>query len=212
MLLITEKSEDVRSFRDSADGKHHFIEGIFMQAAIPNRNGRMYPKHTLFEEVDRFVRDLVNKNRAVGELGHPDTPKVIEERISHRIISLRKEGNDIIGKAKILDTPLGKIAKTLIDEDVSFGVSTRGLGSLKLINGVNEVQKDYRLTAVDIVHDPSAPDAFVQGVMEGKEWVMVANGEIIEGIQRTIRKTSARDLEAVKIRLFREFIECLTNR
>ena len=203
---------------ESKDGKSkdYFIEGVFMQGAIQNRNGRMYPMETLQKEVDRYNDQFVSKNRAYGELGHPDGPTINLERVSHMIKSLKNEGNDIVGKAKIMDTPYGKIVKSLIDEGAQLGVSSRGMGSLKQNSeGINEVQGDFQLaTAGDIVADPSAPNAFVNGVMEGVEWIYdAASGSwqsqvVIEEIQQTGR-VSARELQERKLELFNKFLKSL---
>ena len=203
---------------ESKDGKSkdYFIEGVFMQGAIQNRNGRMYPMETLQKEVDRYNDQFVSKNRAYGELGHPDGPTINLERVSHMIKSLKNEGNDIVGKAKIMDTPYGKIVKSLIDEGAQLGVSSRGMGSLKQNSeGINEVQGDFQLaTAGDIVADPSAPNAFVNGVMEGVEWIYdAASGSwqsqvVIEEIQQTGRE-SARELQERKIEFFNKFLKSL---
>jgi len=175
MLLITETTEDVKFIVESNEEtgkKSHFIEGIFMQSETKNRNGRMYPKKTLMKEVSRYTKELVESKRAMGELGHPEGPTLNLERVSHLITDLKENDNNIIGKAKVLDTPYGNIVKNLIDEGAQLGVSSRGMGSLKKEeDGTNIVQEDFMLAAVDIVADPSAPDAFVNGVMEGKEWV-----------------------------------------
>ena len=172
MLLITEVNDNVNLVTEEVNGeKQYHIDGIFMQAEQKNRNGRMYPKKTLMNEVARYNNEYVKTGRAMGELGHPEGPQLNLERVSHLIKELRVDGNDIYGKAKILDTPYGKIVKDLVKEGVKIGVSSRGMGSLKQKNGINEVQDDFNLAAVDIVADPSAPDAFVQGIMEGKEWV-----------------------------------------
>ena len=198
------------------NGKDYFIEGVFMQGAIQNRNGRMYPMETLQKEVDRYNDQFVSKNRAYGELGHPDGPTINLERVSHMIKSLKNEGNDIVGKAKIMDTPYGKIVKSLIDEGAQLGVSSRGMGSLKQNSeGINEVQGDFQLaTAGDIVADPSAPNAFVNGVMEGVEWIYdAASGSwqsqvVIEEIQNT-GKISARELQERKLEFFNKFLKSL---
>ncbi len=198
------------------NGKDYFIEGVFMQGAIQNRNGRMYPMETLQKEVDRYNDQFVSKNRAYGELGHPDGPTINLERVSHMIKSLKNEGNDIVGKAKIMDTPYGKIVKSLIDEGAQLGVSSRGMGSLKQNSeGINEVQGDFQLaTAGDIVADPSAPNAFVNGVMEGVEWIYdAASGswqsqQVIEEIQNT-GKISARELQERKLEFFNKFLKSL---
>jgi len=214
MFLITERSEDVEVLEEEFQGKkRHYIQGIFLQADIENRNHRVYPKQTLFEEVKRFRTDYVDQKRAVGELGHPDTPKIIEDRISHLITELEFDGNDVLGKARILDTPMGKIAKTLIDEGVKFGVSSRGLGSLKEKNGVNYVQDDFRVKAIDIVHDPSAPSAFVNGIMEGRAWMDENNVdmELIEEIKQSIRSVNRRQLEEAKLKAFQKYMSSLTR-
>lgn len=174
MKLITEEIEVVEIITEAkADGgKDLYITGPFLQAEVVNRNGRKYPSHVMEREVARYMKEAVSKGRAVGELGHPNGPQINLDRISHKIVDLRKEGNNYIGKAKILNTPAGQIARGLIEDGVQLGVSSRGMGSLKPRNGINEVQDDFYLaTAADIVHDPSAPDAFVNGIMEGVEWV-----------------------------------------
>ena len=175
MLLITETVQDnIKLLKESAeDGSQKFsIEGIFMQADKENKNGRNYPSKTLLKEAKRYEKEYVKKNRALGELGHPEGPTVNLDRVSHVIKELWNEGTDIYGRARILDTPMGEIVKGLLNDGVSIGVSTRGMGSIKKNDkGVNEVQDDFLLAAVDIVSDPSAPDAFVNGIMEGKEWV-----------------------------------------
>ena len=172
MLLITEVNDNINLVTEEVNGeKQYHIDGIFMQAEQKNRNGRVYPQKTLMNEVRRYNNEYVKTNRAMGELGHPDGPQLNLERVSHLIKELRVDGNDIYGKAKILDTPYGKIVKDLIKEGVKIGVSSRGMGSLKQVNGVNEVQEDFSLSAVDIVADPSAPDAYVQGIMDvGKRY------------------------------------------
>ena len=159
---------------EKANGKKDYkIRGVFMQADIKNRNGRIYPVETLAKEVKRYTNEFINKKRAFGELGHPDGPTVNLERVSHMITSLKPEGKNFIGEAKVMDTPYGKIVKNLIDEGAQLGVSSRGMGSMKQVNGKNVINNDFYLaTAADIVADPSAPDAFVEGIMEGKEWVL----------------------------------------
>lgn len=192
-------------------GKTYFIEGVFLQSNLKNRNGRMYPESVMDKEVQRYAEEYVSKNRAYGELGHPDTPSINLDRVSHLIVDLRKEGTNYIGKAKILDTPMGQIAKGLLDGGANLGVSSRALGSLKTNNeGVQVVQDDFMLsTAADIVADPSAPDAFVRGIMESKEWVFV-DGKFVEKhideVKRTIRNTSSRNLEEAKILAFQKFL------
>ena len=174
MKLIREEIESVEFLVEQKNGKKSmYIEGVFLQGNIKNRNGRMYPMETLRKEVSRYNENHVAAGRALGELGHPDGPTVNLDRVSHKIVSLRESGDNFIGKAKILNTPMGKIASSLIEEGVKLGVSSRGIGSLKMTReGVNVVSDDFMLaTAADIVADPSAPDAFVEGIMEGKEWV-----------------------------------------
>ena len=173
MKLITETIEDVQILTEEKNGKKDYkIKGVFMQADIKNRNGRIYPVETLAKEVRRYTKEFIEKKRAFGELGHPDGPTVNLERVSHMITSLKPEGKNFIGEAKVMDTPYGKIVKNLIDEGAVLGVSSRGMGSIQQQGGRNLVGKDFYLaTAADIVADPSAPDAFVEGIMEGKEWV-----------------------------------------
>ena len=174
MKLITEEIEQVEVIVENRNGKKNlFIEGVFLQGEIKNRNGRMYPMQTLAREVGRYNENFVEKGRALGELGHPDGPTVNLDRVSHKIVSLKESGNNFIGKAKILSTPMGKIASNLLGEGVKLGVSSRGVGSLNKTNeGYSVVGEDFTLaTAADIVADPSAPDAFVEGIMEGKDWV-----------------------------------------
>ena len=193
-------------------GKQYFIEGVFLQSELKNRNGRMYPEKTMDKEVERYMKEYVEKNRAYGELGHPDTPSINLDRVSHLIVGLRKEGTNYIGKAKILDTPMGKIAKGLLDGGANLGVSSRAMGSLKQNNeGIQVVQDDFMLsTAADIVADPSAPDAFVRGIMENKEWMLV-DGRFVEKdlseAQRIIRATSMKRLEEQKLKLFMNFLQ-----
>jgi hypothetical protein len=192
-------------------GKEYFIEGVFLQSELQNRNGRMYPESIMDKEVGRYIKEYVEKNKAYGELGHPETPSINLDRVSHLIVGLRKEGTNYIGKAKILNTPMGQIAKGLLDGGANLGVSSRALGSLKTNNeGVQVVQDDFMLsTAADIVADPSAPDAFVRGIMESKEWVFV-DGKFVEKhideVKRVIRQTSSRNLEEAKILAFQNFL------
>jgi len=215
MFLITEHLEDVQYIKeDTKDGEksNYFIEGIFMQSEKKNRNGRVYPKKTLMDEVKRYNESYVKSNRAMGELGHPEGPSVNLERVSHIIKDLKVEGNDVIGKAKILDTPYGKIVKNLMDEGAKLGVSSRGMGSLKQRNGINEVQRDFMLAAVDIVSDPSAPDAFVNGIMEGKEWVWdngIIRAREIESYKELIEGASRKELEEKKLLAFNRFMSKL---
>jgi len=192
-------------------GKEYFIEGVFLQSELQNRNGRMYPESIMDNEVGRYMKEYVEKNRAYGELGHPDTPSINLDRVSHLITSLRKEGTNYIGRAKILETPMGQIARGLLDGGANLGVSSRALGSLKANNeGVQIVQDDFMLsTAADIVADPSAPDAFVRGIMENKEWIFVDGKYVerhIEEVKSLIKKTSSRNLEEAKVRAFQSFL------
>lgn len=192
-------------------GKTYFIEGVYLQSNLQNRNGRMYPEAVMDKEVSRYMKEYVTKNRAYGELGHPETPSINLDRVSHLIVDLRKEGTNYIGKAKILDTPMGQIAKGLLDGGANLGVSSRALGSLKMNNeGINVVQDDFMLsTAADIVADPSAPDAFVRGIMESKEWTFVDGKFVeknIEEVKSFIKKTSSRSLEEAKIVAFQHFL------
>ena len=216
MKLIREEIESVEFITEEKNGKKSlYIEGIFLQGNIKNRNGRMYPMETLQKEVNRYNEAHVQSGRALGELGHPDGPTVNLDRVSHKITSLRESGSNFIGRAKILDTPMGQIAKSLIGEGVKLGVSSRGIGSLKPTKeGFNVVGDDFMLaTAADIVADPSAPDAFVHGVMEGKEWVW--EGTILkerkaEEIKSAIDTLAGKKrLEEHKIDLFNEFINSL---
>ena len=214
MLLITEHTEDVNLITEEVNGeKQYHIDGIFMQAEQKNRNGRVYPNKTMMNEVARYNREYVTPSRAMGELGHPDGPQLNLERVSHLIKELRIDGNDVYGKAKILDTPYGKIVKDLIKEGVKIGVSSRGMGSLKQNKqGINEVQDDFSLAAVDIVADPSAPDAYVQGIMEGKEWVWengILTSREIESHKEVISKTPSRNLDEAKLYCFADFLSKL---
>jgi hypothetical protein len=214
MKLITEMNQDVKFLTEKKeDGtKSVYIEGIFMQAEKPNRNGRIYGRGIMEREVQKY-QELINEKRSLGELGHPPNPSINLNQVSHMITGLKFEGNDIYGKAKILDTPMGKIAKNFIEEGVRLGVSSRGLGSVKLNKeGVNEVQDDFHLATVDIVADPSAPDAFVQGIMESAEWILengVWKAIQIEQAQNTIRKASKADLNKVKLQVFEQFLRTI---
>jgi hypothetical protein len=215
MKLICEVNESIKFLVEEKEGKKNFfIEGIFMQADIPNRNGRMYRSNILEKEVERYNREYIKENRAFGELGHPQGPSINLDRVSHMIKSLVKEGSNFVGKAKIMDTPYGNIVKNLMSEGANLGVSSRGMGSLRANNeGINEVQDDFHLaTAADIVADPSAPDAFVRGIMEGVEWVWdngILKAQKLEEMKKTIQKTSSRNLEEQKILVFQEFIRSL---
>ena len=216
MLLITETTEDIKLIceADEESGKKdYYIEGIFMQAEQKNRNGRVYPEKTLMKEVKRYNKEYVTNSRAMGELGHPEGPTVNLERVSHLIKEMKVDGNNIMGRAKILDTPYGQIVKNLIDEGAKLGVSSRGMGSLKKNDaGINEVREDFMLAAVDIVADPSAPDAFVNGVMENKEWVW-ANGVLqpreIEVMQEELSKSDRRKIDEAKVKMFKYFLSRL---
>mgnify|MGYP000647895113 FL=1 len=216
MKLITEQIDDVEVIVENRNGKKSmFIEGIFLQGDIQNRNGRMYPMDTLRREVTRYNESFVQSGRAVGELGHPEGPTVNLDRVSHKIVSLRESGSNYVGKAKILSTPMGKIAQNLIDEGVKLGVSSRGLGTLAVNNeGVKIVSDDFTLaTAADIVADPSAPDAFVAGIMEGKDWVW--DGSVVREqlAKRTYKQVNTlvdtQQLEENKLKLFNQFLSNL---
>lgn len=211
MKLITEQIEDVQILTEERDGKKLlYIEGVFLQSELKNRNGRMYPFEVLNREVERYNEEYVQSKRALGELGHPDGPTINLDRVSHRITSLRAEGNNFIGKAQILDTPMGNIAKSLLGEGVQLGVSSRGMGSIDKTEDCNVVRDDFMLTtAADIVADPSAPDAFVNGIMEGKEWVW-DNGILkeakVDKYQRYIDGASRRELEERTLKVFEDFL------
>jgi len=218
MRLIKELNEDLQFIvEESESGKKSlYIEGVFLQSDLKNRNGRVYPREIMAKEVNRYMEEQVNTKRAYGELGHPDGPNINLDRVSHMITSLREDGNNWVGKAKILDTPMGNIAASLIKEGAGLGVSSRGLGSLKENSeGINEVQDDFMLaTAADIVADPSAPDAYVQGIMEGREWVFVKGiwqEREIEETKQFIKKASSKDLAEAKMRAFNEFLNKLSN-
>jgi hypothetical protein len=214
MKLIVETIEAVKYLTEEKNGvKQYYIEGIGLQGNKVNRNLREYKTPILAREVERYTRDYVDQNRAFGELGHPDGPSINLDRVSHLIKEIRQEGDNFIIKAKILETPFGKIVKSLIDEEAKLGVSSRGMGTLKSVNGVNQVQDDFYLaTAADIVADPSAPDAFVRGIMEGKEWVW-NNGVIEEAtinkMRQEIEKAKRKQLEDVKLRQFESFLSKL---
>ena len=221
MKLISETFEDVKYITEAKEdgGKNLYIEGIFLQSAIKNRNGRMYPEETMDREVARYMKESVETNSALGELGHPNGPQINLDRVSHRIVSLRKEGTDYIGKAIITNTPMGNIARGLMESGARLGVSSRGMGSLKLTKeGINEVQDDFRLaTAADIVADPSAPSAWVNGIMEGVEWVFDERLgykaiEIIENAKQEINSAvSSRELEEKKLQIFENFLVKLSK-
>jgi hypothetical protein len=211
MKLITETIENVQVITEGkGDNKKLYIEGVFLQSELRNRNGRVYPFGVLEKEVNRYNEEYVKTKRALGELGHPDGPTVNLDRVSHRITELRSEGNNFIGKAQILDTPMGKIAKNLLDEGVQLGVSSRGMGSIDKREDANYVMDDFMLaTAADIVSDPSAPDAFINGIMEGKEWVW-DNGILKESkvakYQRYIDESNRQNLEERTLKVFQNFL------
>ena len=216
MKLITEEVTNVKIITEGkGSNKRLYIEGVFLQAEMKNRNWRMYPMQTLSREVDRYNENFICKGRALGELGHPDGPTVNLDRVSHKITSLVREGNNFRGKAQILTTPMGKIASSLLDEGVMLGVSSRGVGSLQTTNeGHKIVGEDFMLaTAADIVADPSAPDAFVSGIMEGKEWVWdggILREELAEKTQRRINTlVDQKRLEEYKLNLFNDFLSNL---
>jgi len=211
MKLITETIEDIRVITEERGGKKNlYIEGVFLQAELKNRNGRMYPMQTLGREVGAYNENYVAKGRALGELGHPDSPTINLDRVSHKIVSLRAEGTNFIGKAQILETPMGKIAKSLLESGVTLGVSSRGIGSIEERNGVNVVKDDFMLsTAADIVADPSAPDAFVQGIMEGREWIWnngMLEEKVINSYRRAINNASSNSLNERKLQVFESFL------
>lgn len=230
MKLITEIAEDC-SFKtelnEATGEKSHFIEGIFMQGDIKNRNGRMYSSEILEKEMNRYQKDFISTKRALGELGHPDGPAINGDRVSHLITEMKKDGSNFVGKAKILGTPMGNIVKTLMDEGVMFGVSTRGLGSVKQNpEGIMEVQKDFHLATVDIVTDPSGPNCFVNGIMENTEYFYdIARGnwlpknvsveqaieEIQEEIEKEVKRVVRRVDESTAARLFERFVKSLKN-
>ena len=215
MKLISEEIESVEIIAEEKNGKKNlYIQGPFLQAEVVNRNKRFYPLETMCNEVARYNKSFTDKGRALGELGHPDGPQINLDRVSHKIVSLQQEGNNFIGKAQILSTPMGKIAESLLSEGVKLGVSSRGMGSIKNVDGVNHVGEDFMLaTAADIVADPSAPDAFVDGIMEGKEWVW--EGNVLREMKCNEVKKSINNLvdqeilEANKLRLFADFLSNL---
>jgi len=224
MKLITEINESCEVITESnaeTGKKNYFIEGIFMQGDIKNRNGRIYPSDTLEKEMTRYDEEFIQPKRALGELGHPDGPQINGDRVSHLITSMRREGNDFYGKAKILGTPMGEIVKSLLDEGIKIGVSTRGLGSVREKNGVMEVQGDFHLSTVDIVTDPSAPNAFVNGIMENREYyydiasaswrAMEVIEEIAEEVEKKINRVVRKIDEETAARMFQTFVRSLRN-
>ena len=214
MRLIAEEIVQVEFLSEEKNGKKsHFIEGVFLQSEIKNKNGRVYPQGVLAREVAKYDEHHIQKGRALGELGHPEGPSINLDRVSHKIESLREDGNNFIGRAKILDTPMGNIAKNLIDEGVRLGVSSRGMGSLKEKDGVNFVADDFMLaTAADIVADPSAPDAFVDGIMEGKEWVWdngILKESAVAQIKKEIDQATLINIQERKVSAFSKFLKSL---
>ena len=213
MKLITEVFQDVQYLEEKkeAGGSNLYIEGIFMQSDKQNKNGRMYPRGIMEKEVARY-QDLIREKRSLGELGHPPNPTINLNQVSHLITELRMDGSNVIGKAKILGTPMGKIAENFIREGVSLGVSSRGVGSLKERNGINEVQDDFHLATVDIVADPSAPDAFVTGIMENAEWILENNVWKmieVEQAQKLIRNAPKGSLEEAKLQVFNAYLRSI---
>jgi hypothetical protein len=211
MKLITETVEDVETIVESNEsgGKTYKLKGVMMESDTQNRNGRIYEGKILKKETQRYISEYVNKNRALGELNHPSGPTVNLDRVSHMVTKLNESGKQILGEAKIIDTPMGKIVKNLIDAGAKLGVSSRGMGSLEKRNGVNYVKEDFTLAAIDIVADPSAPNAFVDGILEGKEWIW-DNGLLVEKqiseYQKKLKKVSKRKLEEEAIKLFSDFL------
>ena len=218
MKLIAEYNENnieclVEANEDGT--KNHFIEGVFMQSEQKNRNGRVYPKQIMEKAVNKYVKEQVKTKRAVGELNHPDGPTVNLDKVSHLIESLGWGGNDVVGKARILETPMGQIVKGLLDGGVQLGVSTRGMGSLEQRNGVMYVKDDFMLNTVDIVQDPSAPTAFVNGIMEGVEWVWnngIVEAQVIEKMETEIKKAPRADLYETQVREFKNFLSLMKHK
>ena len=218
MKLIAEYNEQgieciVEAKEDGS--KNHFIEGVFMQAESKNRNGRIYPKAIMEGAVDKYVTEQVSQNRAVGELNHPDGPTVNLDKVSHKITELSWKGNDVVGKAQVLDTPMGNIVKGLLEGGVQLGVSTRGMGSLEEKNGIMFVKDDFVLNTVDIVQDPSEPTAFVNGIMEGVEWVWnngIIESQVIEQMETEIKKAPRSDLYEVQTREFKNFLSLMKTK
>ena len=214
MRLIAEEIDQVEFLSEEKNGKKsHFIEGVFLQSEIKNKNGRVYPQGVLAREVAKYDEHHIQKGRALGELGHPEGPSINLDRVSHKIESLKEDGNNFVGRAKILETPMGNIAKNLLDEGVRLGVSSRGMGSLKEKDGVNFVADDFMLaTAADIVADPSAPDAFVDGIMEGKEWVWdngILKESAVAQIKKEIDQATLINIQERKVSAFSKFLKSL---
>jgi hypothetical protein len=218
MKLIAEYTDhklEVLTEKTQSGGKRHFIEGVFMQSESKNRNGRIYPKAILEKAVDRYVTEQVKTGRAVGELNHPEGPTINLDKVSHIIEGLDWKDNDVVGKARILETPMGNIVKGLLEGGVRLGVSTRGMGSLEEKNGVMYVKDDFYLSTVDIVQDPSAPTAFVNGIMEGVDWVWnngMIQPQVIERMETEIKKASRKNLYEVQIREFKNFLSLLKQK
>jgi hypothetical protein len=217
MKLITELNESVEYISEANENgkKQHFIEGIFLQADLKNRNGRVYPLDIMENEVNRYVREVVNVNRAYGELGHPSGPSINLDRVSHMIVEIKRDGKNFRGKAKLTETPMGDIARGLLESGANLGVSSRGMGSLKESNGVMVVQSDYKIaTAADIVADPSAPNAFVKGIMENVEWIYdpVRDTWLEEKLHETkkaIHKMTMKEIEEQKLAIFENYVSSL---
>ena len=218
MKLIAEYTDhklEVLTEKTQSGGKRHFIEGVFMQSEAKNRNGRVYPKAIMEKAVDRYVTEQVKTGRAVGELNHPEGPTINLDKVSHIIEGLDWKDNDVVGKARILETPMGNIVKGLLDGGVRLGVSTRGMGSLEERNGVMFVKDDFHLSTVDIVQDPSAPTAFVNGIMEGVEWVWnngIIQSQVIERMETEIKKAPRSNLYEVQVREFKNFLSLLKQK
>ena len=216
MKLIKEliEEENLHFITEEQNGeKRYYIEGVFMQADVKNKNGRMYGSNMLAEKVEEYTKNFIEKDRAYGELGHPANPSINLERVSHRIVSLEKDGSNFVGKAQVSSTPYGNIVKGLLEDGGKLGVSSRGLGSLVKENGVLRVQNDFMIvTPADIVADPSAPDAFVEGIMEGREWVWdngIIREKTVEDYKHIVENTSSKDLKMVKLKLFEDFLSKL---
>ena len=213
MKLITEHFDNLQYITEEKDGKKStFIEGIFMQAEKKNRNGRVYPKKVLYGAVEKYLDEQVKTGRAVGELDHPEGPTINLDKVSHKITGLKFDGDDVVGKAQVLNTPMGKIVEGLIEGGVKLGVSSRGMGTVENVQGVNMVQEDYLLATVDIVQDPSAQGAFVNGIMEGVEWVWdngILKAQKLEKYETEIREASSKELSSVQEKVFKDFLSKL---
>ena len=213
MRLITEHFDNLKYLVEEKDGKRDtFIEGVFMQAEQKNRNGRVYPKETLFSAVEKYIAEQVKPGRAVGELDHPEGPQINLDKVSHKITELKFDGDDVVGKAQILNTPMGKIVEGLIEGGVKLGVSSRGMGTVENREGATYVNDDYLLATVDIVQDPSAKGAFVDGIMEGVEWVWdngILKAQQLEKYETEIRKASSKELTSVQEKVFKDFLSKL---